>query len=75
MATNMADLILVDSILRANYTTRANGGLPAPGVSCDAPVDGPLDLTGITIGLPDSYWASIDPAVHHHLECLYSSCL
>lgn len=51
-------------MLRANYSTRANGALPASGeVSCAVSVDGPLDLAGITIGLPDSYWASIEPAV------------
>ena len=54
----------MDSVLRANYSTRANGALPASGeVSCAVSVDGPLELAGITIGLPDSYWASIEPAV------------
>ena len=40
MARNMEDLLLLDSILRdSNATTRGNGALPAPGVSCAAPVD------------------------------------
>ena len=64
MARNMEDLILLDSIVRAvNSSTRGNGALPAPGVSCEAPVDRDFDLSGITLGLPVSYWADIDPAV------------
>ena len=64
MARNMDDLILLDSIVRSvNATTRGNGGLPAPGVSCDAPVNRDMDMSGVTLGLPVSYWADIDPAV------------
>ena len=64
MARNMDDLILLDSIVRSvNTTTRGNGGLPAPGVSCDAAIDRDMSLSGVTLGLPLSYWADVDPAV------------
>ena len=64
MARNMDDLLLLDSVLRdSNATTRAFGGLPAPGVPCAAPVDRNLSLEGVVMGLPLSFWPLIDPAV------------
>lgn len=63
MAREMEDLILLDSILRSNVTTRANGALPPPGVSCQAEVDQDLSFAGMRIGLPMGFWAFLDPTV------------
>ncbi|KAK9793708.1 hypothetical protein WJX73_003302 [Symbiochloris irregularis] len=70
MARNMDDLILLDSILRAsNKTTRGNHAIPAPGVSCAAPINRNFSLEGISIGLPTDYWmdttvtGGLDPAI------------
>ena len=64
MARNMGDLLLLDSVLRdSNATTRGNGALPAPGVSCAAPVDEDLELAGLTFGMPMSWWPQLDSLV------------
>ena len=64
MAREMQDLILLDSVLRSSdVRTRANGALPAPGVSCQANVDRDLSFAGMRIGLPMGFWASLDPTV------------
>ena len=64
MARNMEDLILLDSIVRSvNTSTRGNGALPAPGVSCEAEINYSFDLSGVVLGLPTSYWEDVDPAV------------
>ena len=57
MARNMEDLILLDGVLRSsNVSSRGNGAVPAPGVSCSAVPDRGYDLRGINIGLPVDYW-------------------
>ena len=64
MARNMGDLLLLDSVLRdSNSSTRGNGALPAPGVSCAAPVDEELELAGLTFGMPMSWWPQLDSLV------------
>lgn len=66
MGRNVADLILLDSILRSsNISTRGHGALPAPGVPCAADIDEDLSLEGVNIGMPIEYWEGlgVDPAV------------
>lgn len=76
----MEDLILLDSIMRTpDTTTDELGGLPVP-VSCDAPIDRSMNLTGLKLGLPSNFgWVnpglsgevstpSATPATH---ICLY----
>ena len=75
MARNMGDLILLDGVLRSdNTSSRGQGALPAPGVSCAANVDQDFSLEGVRIGLPLEYWETsavgIDPAVGAHLWLL-----
>ncbi|KAL3163281.1 hypothetical protein ABBQ32_009676 [Trebouxia sp. C0010 RCD-2024] len=51
----MEDLILLDSVIRTpNTTTDELGGLPVP-VSCDAPIDRSMNLTGLKLGLPSNF--------------------
>ena len=51
----MEDLVMLDSVMRTPHkTTDAFGGLPAP-VSCDAPIDRSLNLTGLKLGLPSNF--------------------
>ena len=46
---------MLDSIMRTpNTTTDELGGLPAP-VSCDAPIDRGLNLSGLKLGLPSNF--------------------
>ena len=51
----MEDLVMLDSIMRTPDTsTDELGGLPAP-VSCEAPIDRGLNLTGLKLGLPSNF--------------------
>ena len=51
----MEDLVMLDSVMRTpNTTTDELGGLPAP-VSCDAPIERSLNLTGLKLGLPSNF--------------------
>ena len=81
VAREMDDLILLDSILRdSGKMTRANGALPSPGVPCQVNVDHNLDFSGMRIGLPLNFWATLDPAASpcsplplahaQHCQCL-----
>ncbi len=64
IAREMDDLILLDSILRdPGKVTRANGALPSPGVSCRVTIDRNLSFSGMRIGIPMNFWATLDPAV------------